>query len=102
MRGSFPAINAVPSSVHRSGAELEIASTTSVARCTPAVQSHGLFGVDLSRRDAQRRARVQSVRRVWCTTQRQRDTLRRVRTKEESPGASVLTTRTISIEGGVR
>src|SRR5262245_65244689 len=92
MRGSFPASHAVLPTSARAIQGLEGGTFASVSVRFDAIQLFQSHGVDLSRSDSTRSARLQSLRQLWYDAACQRDALRGVRTEEEqTAGASALT-----------
>ena len=92
MRGSFPAYHAVLPTSARAIQGLEGGTFASVSVRFDAVQLFDSLGVDLSRSNSARSARLQSLRQLRYDVAGKRDTLRGVCTEEEqTPGASTLT-----------
>ena len=92
MRGSFPAYHAVLPTSARAIQGLEGGTFASVSVRFDAVQLLRSYGVDLSRSDSTRSARLQSLRQLWNHAAGKRDALRGVRSEEEqTAGASTLT-----------
>ena len=90
LRGSFLASHAVPQCTTRANQGLESESTRPSDADPYDLQFFRSHGVDPSRGDTARGARVQPVRQLWNDAPGQRDALRRVRAETEQAGASVL------------